>query len=76
MEEQVKAAIEEIRPQLQMDGGDIAFMGMEGNKAKVQLQGACAGCPSAQITLRMGVERYLKNKIPALEGIIEEPLRR
>jgi Fe-S cluster biogenesis protein NfuA len=71
MEEKIKEVIEQkIRPALQMDGGDIAFMGMDGNNVKVQLQGACHGCPSAQITLQMGVLRLLKEEIPEIEGVI------
>lgn len=71
MEEKVKEVIaQRIRPALQMDGGDIAFMGMDGNKVKVQLQGACSGCPSAAITLQMGVLRELKAAIPEIEDVI------
>ena len=71
MEEKIKEVIEQkIRPALQMDGGDIEFMGMDGNNVKVQLQGACHGCPSAQITLQMGVLRLLKEEIPEIEGVI------
>jgi NFU1 iron-sulfur cluster scaffold homolog, mitochondrial len=71
MEEKIKEVIKEkIRPALQMDGGDIEYKGMEGNKVKVQLQGACRGCPSAQITLQMGVLRLLKEEIPEIEDVI------
>lgn len=71
MEDKIKEIIEQkIRPALQMDGGDIEFKGMEGNKVKVQLQGACHGCPSAQMTLQMGVLRTLKNEIPEIEDVI------
>jgi Fe-S cluster biogenesis protein NfuA len=54
-----------------MDGGDIEFYGLEGNKAKVKLVGMCAHCPSSQYTLKMGVEAHLKDRIPELEGIIQ-----
>jgi len=70
LEEQVLEVIEEIRPHLQMDGGDIEFVAMEGKMVKVRLQGACATCPSAQMTLKMGVERILKQRIPEIEGVI------
>jgi Fe-S cluster biogenesis protein NfuA len=70
MEEQVKAAIEEIRPSLQMDGGDIEFVGMDGDKVKVRLKGACHGCPAAGYTLALGVERHLKKRVPGIEGVI------
>ena len=72
LEEQVKEVIQEIRPHLQMDGGDIEFVAMEGNKVKVRLKGACATCPSAQMTLQMGVERILKQRIPEIEGVIPD----
>jgi len=70
LEDQVKDALDEIRPNLQMDGGDIEFLGIEDNKAKVKLVGACGTCPSSMYTLKMGVEAHLKDRIPELEGII------
>ncbi len=72
IEEQVKEVIAEIRPHLQMDGGDIEFVAMEGKIVKVRLKGACATCPSAQMTLQMGVERTLKSRIPEIEGVIPD----
>ena len=71
MEDQVKKIIEEkIRPALAMDGGGIEYMGMEGKSVKVRLQGACQGCPSAHITLQMGVLRALQQELPEIEGVI------
>ena len=70
MEEEVKKAIEEIRPNLQMDGGDIEFVAMEGNDVKVRLRGACCGCPSAHITLAVGVERHLKSRVPGIGRVV------
>lgn len=71
MEDRIQKIIEEkIRPALQMDGGDIEYLGMDGNNVKVRLKGACHGCPSAQITLQMGVLRLLKAEIPEIEGVI------
>jgi Fe-S cluster biogenesis protein NfuA len=71
IEEKIKKIIEEkIRPALVLDGGGIDFMGMDGNNVKVRLQGACQGCPSAQITLQMGVLRLLKQEIPEIEDVI------
>ena len=70
MEEHVKKIIQEkIRPALQMDGGDIEFVGMDGNTVQVRLQGACHGCPSAAMTLQMGVLRLLKEELPEIEGV-------
>jgi Fe-S cluster biogenesis protein NfuA len=70
-EEQIKQIIDEkIRPALEMDGGGIEYKGLDGNRVKVQLQGACYGCPSAQITLQLGVLRLLKEEFPEIEDVI------
>lgn len=61
MIDKVKKALEDIRPSLQNDGGDIEFISLEGNDVTVRLVGACAGCPMSQMTLKGGVERYLRN---------------
>jgi Fe-S cluster biogenesis protein NfuA len=72
MEDRVKAVIETtVRPALQMDGGDIEFMGMDGNKVKVQLKGACNGCAAATITLQLGVLRALQEEIPEIEDVVQ-----
>lgn len=63
LEQKVKEALEYIRPSLQNDGGDIEFIRLEGNKVYVKLQGACAGCMMAQMTLKNGVERMLKYNV-------------
>ena len=62
--EEVEEALKELRPQLQADGGDIEFVDFDKGIVKVRLTGACAGCPMSTMTLKMGVERYLKQKIP------------
>ncbi len=62
--EKVQKAIEEIRPNLQADGGDIELVGVEDGTVKVKLKGACAGCPMSTMTVKMGVENYLRRKIP------------
>jgi Fe-S cluster biogenesis protein NfuA len=70
-EERVKNTIETIRPNLQSHGGDIELVGTEeDNTVKIRLQGACQGCPGAQMTLKMGVERLLKEKIPEVKEVI------
>ncbi|MFP4521737.1 MAG: NifU family protein [Fibrobacterota bacterium] len=61
--ELIKGALNEIRPMLQADGGDIEFVSAEGNTVKVRLQGACGSCPGAQMTLKMGVERIIREKV-------------
>ena len=70
-EDKVKEVIQTIRPMLQNDGGDIEYIGIDpDNTVKVRLQGACRGCPGAQMTLKMGVERLLKEKIPDVKEVI------
>ena len=69
MKEQVQAVIDEIRPMLQADGGDIELVDVVDGVVKVRLRGACAGCPGAQMTLKMAVERRLKEKIPEVERV-------
>ncbi|MBM2838234.1 MAG: NifU family protein [Deltaproteobacteria bacterium] len=70
MDEQIKEALNEIRPALQADGGDIDYLGMEDGYVKVRLRGACSGCPSSTITLQMGVERAIRERVPEIKGVI------
>jgi len=67
--EDVEKAIEEVRPYLQMDGGDVELVEIVGNVVKVRLRGACAHCPMAQLTLKMSIEGYLKKKVPGLRAV-------
>ena len=69
MEENVKSVLEEIRPSLQADGGDVEFVEMDGNVVKVRLKGACSGCPMATMTLKNGIEALIKKKIPGIESV-------
>jgi Fe-S cluster biogenesis protein NfuA len=69
MKEEVEAVINEIRPLLQGDGGDIELVGIEDKVVKVRLRGACAGCPGAQMTLKMAVERRIKARVPEIERV-------
>ena len=69
MKEKVEAVINEIRPLLQGDGGDIELVGIEDKVVKVRLRGACAGCPGAQMTLKMAVERRIKARVPEIERV-------
>ncbi|NIO37843.1 NifU family protein [Candidatus Bathyarchaeota archaeon] len=62
--DRVQETLQELRPKLQADGGDIEFLGVDEGVVKVRLMGACAGCPMSTMTLKMGVERYLKERIP------------
>lgn len=70
MEDKIKAALEQIRPVLQRDGGDIEFMELTAdNIVKVRLQGHCAGCPGARMTLKGIVERILVESYPEIAGV-------
>ena len=69
MKAEVEKVLDEIRPQLQADGGNIELVDVEEGVVKVKLKGSCASCPMAQMTLKMGVERYLKNKIPRIQKV-------
>lgn len=69
IKEKVKGTLQELRPQLQADGGDIEFLDFEDGIVKVKLTGACAGCPMSTMTLKMGVERYLKKRIPEVVSV-------
>ena len=66
----IRVLNDEIRPVIQQDGGDITYVGMDGYKVQVQLQGACVGCPGSIYTLQMGVERYIKKMIPEVEAVV------
>jgi Fe-S cluster biogenesis protein NfuA len=68
-EKKVQAALAEIRPQIQADGGDIDLVAVENNIVKVRLRGACAGCPMSALTLKQGVERLIKQKVPEIQSV-------
>jgi len=66
--EEVRMALDEVRPHLQADGGDVELVEVcDDGVVKVRLTGACAGCPMRQMTLKGGIENYLKKKIPGLK---------
>jgi Fe-S cluster biogenesis protein NfuA len=69
MKEQVQAVLEKIRPMLQADGGDVELVNVDGGVVQVRLQGACKGCPMSQMTLKNGIEKILKEKIPEVESV-------
>ena len=62
----VNAALDKIRPSLRADGGDVQLIDVVGNVAKVRLSGACGGCPMSQMTLKMGVEKIVKQDVPEI----------
>ena len=69
MREKVEEAINKIRPMLQANGGDVELVDVQEGIVTVRLQGACAGCPMSQMTLKMGVERALKEEIPEVVSV-------
>ena len=69
MEEQVKQALDKIRPSLQADGGDVELVAVDNGVVKVRLKGACSGCPMSQMTLKNGIERFLKKEIPEVKSV-------
>lgn len=70
MKEQVQAAIDKIRPMLKADGGDVELLDVTDGIVKVRLQGACAGCPMSQMTLKNGIERMLKKEVPGVKSVV------
>ncbi len=70
MKEEIKKALDEIRPNLQADGGDVELVNVsEDGVVEVRLKGACAGCPMSQMTLKMGIEKYLKKIVPDVKEV-------
>ena len=69
VEDKVREGLEKIRPNLQSHGGDVEFVSYEDGIVSVKLQGACAGCPMAQMTLQKGVEATLKQWIPEVKEV-------
>ena len=69
MEEKIKTVLDKIRPSLQADGGDVEFVSYANGIVNVRLQGSCHGCPMSQMTLKMGIERLLKEEIPEVQSV-------
>jgi Fe-S cluster biogenesis protein NfuA len=71
MKEQVETALSKIRPSLNADGGDVKLVDVSDDGiVKVQLTGACSGCPMSQMTLKMGIEKLLKEEIPEVKEVV------
>ena len=70
IEQRVAEALELIRPAIQMDGGDITLESVRGGKVTVQLTGTCETCPISPVTLRQGVERLLRERIPEVTEVV------
>ncbi|MDR1786074.1 MAG: NifU family protein [Spirochaetaceae bacterium] len=70
--DKVKAKLNEIRPRLQSDGGDLEFVSLEdGGKVQVKLTGSCAGCPMATMTIKQSVELELRDAIPEITEVVQ-----
>ena len=70
MREEVEKALGKIRPMLQRDGGNVELVDVVGSVVKVRLTGACHGCPMSQITLKAGIERVIKEEVPAVTEVV------
>ncbi len=69
-EQKVQDCIDEIRPMLQRDGGDCELIDIQDSVVKIRFQGACHGCPGAAMTLKMGIERHLRERVPEVTEVI------
>ncbi len=69
MKDKVTEALDKVRPSLQADGGDVELVDVADGVVKVKLKGACAGCPMSQMTLKNGIERYLKQAVPEVKSV-------
>jgi Fe-S cluster biogenesis protein NfuA len=69
MKEKVSEALDKIRPSLQADGGDVELVDYVDGIVKVRLKGACSGCPMSTMTIKNGIERFLKQEIPEVKTV-------
>ena len=70
MRDKVEEVLDKIRPSLMADGGNVELIAVNDGVVKVRLTGACGGCPMATLTLKMGIERTLKNEIPEVKEVV------
>jgi Fe-S cluster biogenesis protein NfuA len=72
LHQRVAKVIDDVRPYIQADGGDIDLVGVEEDgTVKVRLRGACAGCPHAAMTLKAGIERAVRQKVPEIREVVD-----
>ena len=69
--ENVEKVLDELRPFLMADGGNVDVVELDGPIVKVRLQGACGGCPSSTMTLKMGIERKMRESIPEVSEVVQ-----
>jgi len=70
MREKIAAALEQVRPALLADGGDVQLIDVKDGVVKLKLTGACHGCPMASMTLKNGIERVLKEQVPEVKEVV------
>ena len=70
MKDKVEATLDKIRPMLQADGGDVELVKVDDGVVSLRLTGACQGCPMSTITLKMGIERALKQEVPEVTEVV------
>ncbi|MCL0036356.1 NifU family protein [Dehalococcoidia bacterium] len=70
MREKVEAALDVVRPALHADGGNVELVDVDGDVVRVKLVGACGGCPMSTMTLKMGIERVLKEQVPEIKEVV------
>jgi Fe-S cluster biogenesis protein NfuA len=70
MRDKIEEALGQIRPALRADGGDVELVDVDEGVVKVRLTGACGGCPMSTMTLRMGIERVLKEQVPEVKEVV------
>lgn len=70
MREKVESILDQIRPSLQADGGDVELVDVTDGIVKVKLKGACSGCPFSTLTVKQGIEHALKEKLPEIKEVI------
>lgn len=68
--DKLNEALDYIRPAVQADGGDLVLLGAEDGKVSLQMVGACGGCPLSMMTLKAGIERILKDRVPGVKEVI------
>ena len=70
MREKIEAALEQVRPALQADGGDVELVNVNDGVVSIKLKGACGGCPMSTMTLKMGIERVLKERVSEVKKVV------
>jgi Fe-S cluster biogenesis protein NfuA len=70
MRDKVEAALAQVKPALQADGGDVELVDVTDGVVKVRLTGACSGCPMSTMTLKMGIEKVLKQQLPEIKEVV------